>query len=1499
MAADVFPKAFYNVVTFDDVWEKISGERKTLSEIEKTLEEKIERAGDVVSKLNQLEDDAAVLAQRDQEAFIQAKYGFQGITYPGCENLEIWKAARVKGQEMERGGGLRQEPETLQQTEAAKQTGRDRLAEDLKRSWGEGIQVLEAQEGHVYSGYIFEAKNNHAPQIISREKDDNGQYVSQFVIHDLEKAPELGYQTLVHPGEPMIVTYENGKCTSTYVPYEEFRELHEQARGKQTLVEAEEIYRQAQKEQTPAPDGRQELDRLTAELEKDERVLGKKFKIIEAQEDQTYIGHITHYGKEYAIQAIEQDVRVIHDLEKTPELKRHAYFPGTVCVSRGHDGKCEITLGEEAIAAKQARGERTHKEHEAAAAPSGMALNFAADFRVTRIEHLDLNMEGCLTVTDKGGNRLDVVVDRDGRFCFESGRETALGYTGDETRYFKTEEAAVKYAQNWIEGHIRRVNEDYELFENRSVEGRHELLERLEKTPPQEWTETDYRRLLDVRNNLNSNFPMTLGLSPEETARQSELFNADVYFDPEVFTTWANKDLIKQAEELENEISVIDKSWDEGKFLTETEQEAAQQAINKLRERIDALTQEAEQDNERLKAENEKIADRAYKRVEELAADENAPELEDEMEEEIEVKENELETREDAFYEYPENRSVGGRYEFLERLEKTPSAEWTERDFRRLRDIEEKMNPEAAATWGLSPEETARRDAAGYSDKGETETRLEAENEKAYSKARNKVEVMVSEAEAAETKSLEEVSSSAKQKPRVSLVGQEGNVFNLLSVCVTALKQAGQEAEAEELSKRAFTCGSFDNAVSLMMEYVDEESLSPASQSHTAVNTRNREKQALDAAAEKEPASPALLREEQAVKRVSEDSHTRGTRISTEKIIEMHEFLSKCGSEEEAKKYLTDQKLTIPDLKRLAEHNNGSSYSSDRRKEDVINSIVKQNVGFRLEFASVMNFKSRGLAEEAALREMEPESFVVRAPRMTPDTRNGKIVAAVESDSEIVFVQQLADNKKLGVMYYIDPKDIPPGLNIKVGANLAVTKGHNGEITVKELEERGSTEKTSGMEEKENTRNSEKQALDARQEEAQAQRAEEIAAKAAAAPRGVESDLPFSIDKARTEVRDMRAAAVEKETASSTPLSEERASKQVSEDSHAQGTRLSTEKIIEIHEFLEKCNSKEEAKKYLTEQKLTIPDLKRLAEHNNGSSYSLNRRKEDIIGSIVRNSVGFRLEYASAMNFTASAMNFISKEKEAAAAPRGVESDLPFTIDKARTEVRDVRAAAAEQESASPTPLSEEQAVKQVSEDSHTRGTRISAEKIIEMHEFLSKCGSEEEAKKYLTEQKLTIPDLKRLAEHNNGLSYWSDRRKEDVINSIVRDNVGFRLEYASIMNFRSSEEIAEETALREMPPESFVTEVSHMKPAVRNGKVIAVVENDSDIVFVQQLAGDKTLGVMYHMTPKDIPPGLNITVGASLAVTKDRSGDITVKALEERGSTEKAREMEEKELTH
>ena len=62
---------------------------------------------------------------------------------------------------------------------------------------------------------------------------------------------------------------------------------------------------------------------------------------------------------------------------------------------------------------------------------------------------------------------------------------------------------------------------------------------------------------------------------------------------------------------------------------------------------------------------------------------------------------------------------------------------------------------------------------------------------------------------------------SDKQKPKVQLVGQDGNVFNLLGICTKALKRAGQYDEATELKNRVMSSGSYGEALSIMLEYVD------------------------------------------------------------------------------------------------------------------------------------------------------------------------------------------------------------------------------------------------------------------------------------------------------------------------------------------------------------------------------------------------------------------------------------------------------------------------------------------------------------------------------------------------------------------------------------------------------------------------------------------------------------------------------------------------------
>jgi hypothetical protein len=61
------------------------------------------------------------------------------------------------------------------------------------------------------------------------------------------------------------------------------------------------------------------------------------------------------------------------------------------------------------------------------------------------------------------------------------------------------------------------------------------------------------------------------------------------------------------------------------------------------------------------------------------------------------------------------------------------------------------------------------------------------------------------------------------KKPAVKLVSEDGNVFNLMAICSRALKNAGQKDKAEEMQNKVFGCGSYSEALAIMMDYCEVE----------------------------------------------------------------------------------------------------------------------------------------------------------------------------------------------------------------------------------------------------------------------------------------------------------------------------------------------------------------------------------------------------------------------------------------------------------------------------------------------------------------------------------------------------------------------------------------------------------------------------------------------------------------------------------------------------
>lgn len=60
-------------------------------------------------------------------------------------------------------------------------------------------------------------------------------------------------------------------------------------------------------------------------------------------------------------------------------------------------------------------------------------------------------------------------------------------------------------------------------------------------------------------------------------------------------------------------------------------------------------------------------------------------------------------------------------------------------------------------------------------------------------------------------------------KPKCQLIGRDGNIFNLMGIASRTLKQAGLKEKADEMIKRITASKSYDEALIIIMEYVEAE----------------------------------------------------------------------------------------------------------------------------------------------------------------------------------------------------------------------------------------------------------------------------------------------------------------------------------------------------------------------------------------------------------------------------------------------------------------------------------------------------------------------------------------------------------------------------------------------------------------------------------------------------------------------------------------------------
>lgn len=60
-----------------------------------------------------------------------------------------------------------------------------------------------------------------------------------------------------------------------------------------------------------------------------------------------------------------------------------------------------------------------------------------------------------------------------------------------------------------------------------------------------------------------------------------------------------------------------------------------------------------------------------------------------------------------------------------------------------------------------------------------------------------------------------------KAKPDCALIGEDGNIFNLVGLAARTLRKNGMTEEASEMTKRVYASGNYDNALGIIGEYVN------------------------------------------------------------------------------------------------------------------------------------------------------------------------------------------------------------------------------------------------------------------------------------------------------------------------------------------------------------------------------------------------------------------------------------------------------------------------------------------------------------------------------------------------------------------------------------------------------------------------------------------------------------------------------------------------------
>ncbi len=62
---------------------------------------------------------------------------------------------------------------------------------------------------------------------------------------------------------------------------------------------------------------------------------------------------------------------------------------------------------------------------------------------------------------------------------------------------------------------------------------------------------------------------------------------------------------------------------------------------------------------------------------------------------------------------------------------------------------------------------------------------------------------------------------NSNPKPDCPLIGQDGNIFNLVGIAAKTLKRNGLSEQASEMKSRVLNSGSYEEALGILGEYVN------------------------------------------------------------------------------------------------------------------------------------------------------------------------------------------------------------------------------------------------------------------------------------------------------------------------------------------------------------------------------------------------------------------------------------------------------------------------------------------------------------------------------------------------------------------------------------------------------------------------------------------------------------------------------------------------------